>query len=119
MTDPIQSQIDQLHDQLQGLQRSIERLPEQMAAILRATQEIKQPALVHMSSSNGNGSKPESQEEHHSFLINEDLVDISRRSYGHDIAPEAQIQRLTAQLTAAYNRIAALEEQLLSQRMSQ
>lgn len=34
----------------------------------------------------------------------------------HSLAPEIQIQRLTAQLTAAYNRIAALEEQLLAQR---
>jgi len=31
--------------------------------------------------------------------------------------PEMQVQRLTAQLTAAYSRIAALEEQLLSRRM--
>ncbi|CDM94007.1 hypothetical protein [Limnospira fusiformis] len=30
---------------------------------------------------------------------------------------DVQIQRLTAQLTAAYNRIAALEEQLLSRRV--
>lgn len=30
---------------------------------------------------------------------------------------DVQIQRLTAQLTAAYNRIAALEEQLLAQRI--
>lgn len=33
------------------------------------------------------------------------------------LAPEMQIQRLTAQLTAAYGRIAALEEQLLARRM--
>jgi hypothetical protein len=33
------------------------------------------------------------------------------------ITPEIQVQRLTAQLTAAYNRIAALEEQLLSRRV--
>lgn len=32
------------------------------------------------------------------------------------LSPEFQIQRLTAQLTAAYNRIAALEEQLLAKR---
>jgi hypothetical protein len=31
-----------------------------------------------------------------------------------NLAPEIQVQRLTAQLTAAYNRIAALEEQLLA-----
>ncbi|WP_218081881.1 hypothetical protein [Anthocerotibacter panamensis] len=35
---------------------------------------------------------------------------------GRTLSPEAQIQRLTAQLTAAYNRIAALEEQLLYKR---
>jgi hypothetical protein len=33
------------------------------------------------------------------------------------LSPEVQVQRLTAQLTAAYNRIAALEEQLLSHRV--
>jgi hypothetical protein len=33
-----------------------------------------------------------------------------------NITADLQVQRLTAQLTAAYNRIAALEEQLLAQR---
>lgn len=33
-----------------------------------------------------------------------------------ELSPEIQIRRLTAQLTAAYNRIAALEEQLLAKR---
>jgi hypothetical protein len=33
-----------------------------------------------------------------------------------DLDPRIQIQRLTAQLTVAYNRIAALEEQLLAKR---
>jgi hypothetical protein len=32
------------------------------------------------------------------------------------LSPQVQIQRLTAQLTAAYTRIAALEEQLLAKR---
>jgi hypothetical protein len=35
-----------------------------------------------------------------------------------DLAGDLQLQRLTAQLTAAYNRIAALEEQLLSARIN-
>ncbi len=35
----------------------------------------------------------------------------------NSFADEIQIRRLTAQLTAAYNRIAALEEQLLSYRI--
>lgn len=34
------------------------------------------------------------------------------------LSPELQVRRLTAQVTAAYNRIAALEEQLLAQRSS-
>ena len=34
-----------------------------------------------------------------------------------EVSPELQIRRLTAQVTAAYNRIAALEEQLLAQRI--
>ncbi len=40
-----------------------------------------------------------------------------RSTMSQNMQPEAQIQRLTAQLTAAYNRIAALEEQLLSRRI--
>ncbi|MGB3298302.1 MAG: hypothetical protein WBA76_08525 [Phormidesmis sp.] len=35
-------------------------------------------------------------------------------SSSHGLSPEIQIQRLTAQLTAAYNRMAALEEQILA-----
>ena len=50
------------------------------------------------------------------------LIDSSGAEISHhqikeqDLAPQIQIQRLTAQLTAAYNRIAALEEQLLAKR---
>ncbi|NEO26340.1 MAG: hypothetical protein F6K03_05435, partial [Kamptonema sp. SIO4C4] len=33
-----------------------------------------------------------------------------------EFAPDLQVRRLTAQVTAAYHRIAALEEQLLAQR---
>lgn len=34
-----------------------------------------------------------------------------------DLSADIQIRRLTAQLTAAYNRIAALEEQILTYRI--
>jgi hypothetical protein len=50
------------------------------------------------------------------------LIDSSGSEISHhqikeqDLSPQIQIQRLTAQLTAAYNRIAALEEQLLAKR---
>ena len=50
------------------------------------------------------------------------LIDSSGMEIGQhqierqDLSPQIQIQRLTAQLTAAYHRIAALEEQLLAKR---
>jgi hypothetical protein len=51
------------------------------------------------------------------ILIDSSGVEISHHQIKEqDLAPQIQIQRLTAQLTAAYNRIAALEEQLLARR---
>ena len=51
------------------------------------------------------------------ILIDSSGVEISHHQIKEqDLAPKIQIQRLTAQLTAAYNRIAALEEQLLAKR---
>jgi len=49
-------------------------------------------------------------------LIDGIYLDMNRQG-GDNITPEIQIQRLTAQLTAAYNRIAALEEQLIRERI--
>ncbi|MEH2308761.1 hypothetical protein [Nostoc sp.] len=54
--------------------------------------------------------------EHKDVLTDGIYLDMHRQS-GDNITPEIQIQRLTAQLTAAYNRIAALEEQLLRERI--
>jgi hypothetical protein len=51
------------------------------------------------------------------ILIDSSGVEISHHQIKEqDLSPQVQIQRLTAQLTAAYNRIAALEEQLLAKR---
>jgi hypothetical protein len=41
----------------------------------------------------------------------------SHQNSENALSADIQVQRLTAQLTAAYNRIAALEEQLLAQRI--
>ena len=49
-------------------------------------------------------------------LIDGKSVEIAHPQLTQDLSPQVQIQRLTAQLTAAYNRIAALEEQLLANR---
>ncbi|MDC0831909.1 hypothetical protein AY599_22790 [Leptolyngbya valderiana BDU 20041] len=52
--------------------------------------------------------------EHKDVLVDGSHLEIGNSSSETLLTPEVQIQRLTAQLTAAYNRIAALEEQLLS-----
>ncbi|NEO69117.1 hypothetical protein [Moorena sp. SIO3H5] len=56
--------------------------------------------------------------QHKDVLIdsNSGLGSFSSNS-NNNISADIQVQRLTAQLTAAYNRIAALEEQLLAQRI--
>lgn len=56
--------------------------------------------------------------DHKDILIDSDGVETYAKNSDRVLSPELQIQRLTAQLTAAYNRIAALEEQLLSRRLS-
>lgn len=56
--------------------------------------------------------------DHKDILIDSDGAESYAKNSDRVLSPELQIQRLTAQLTAAYNRIAALEEQLLSRRLS-
>lgn len=54
----------------------------------------------------------------HKDILNDVLYsEINYQIGDQQITPEIQIQRLTAQLTAAYHRIAALEDQLLQQRV--
>ncbi|ATS18933.1 hypothetical protein BRW62_09470 [Parathermosynechococcus lividus PCC 6715] len=52
--------------------------------------------------------------EHKDILVDDDYSHSRYLSGDRPLSAEVQIQRLTAQLTAAYNQIAALEEQLLS-----
>jgi hypothetical protein len=55
--------------------------------------------------------------EHKDILLDSSYLDLDRQNTDTNFSPDVQIQRLTAQLTAAYNRIAALEEQLLASRV--
>ncbi|MEO0540091.1 MAG: hypothetical protein AAFZ80_04400 [Cyanobacteria bacterium P01_A01_bin.105] len=54
--------------------------------------------------------------DHKDILNDEPHFEADQLGHAPAFSPEIQIQRLTAQLTAAYNRIAALEEQLLAHR---
>ncbi|NJR38950.1 MAG: hypothetical protein HC781_09075 [Leptolyngbyaceae cyanobacterium CSU_1_4] len=62
-------------------------------------------------------SRLNEQMEHKDVLVDVRFPDSEPQSGDRPLSLEVQVQRLTAQLTAAYNRIAALEEQLLSRRM--
>ncbi len=55
--------------------------------------------------------------DHKDILVESNGLDSISHQGEKQLSPEIQIQRLTAQLTAAYNRIASLEEQLLSKRV--
>lgn len=55
--------------------------------------------------------------EHKDVLIDNEGFDTAMQNGDRQLSPEIQIQRLTAQLTAAYSRIAALEEQLIAKRI--
>jgi hypothetical protein len=56
--------------------------------------------------------------EHKDVLVDDVYLDGNFEAGDKHLTPDIQIQRLTAQLTAAYNRIAALEEQLLLKRIN-
>ncbi|WP_009633016.1 hypothetical protein [Synechocystis sp. PCC 7509] len=53
----------------------------------------------------------------HKDVLADNSSKYAPKSGEKELTPEIQICRLTAQLTAAYNRIAALEEQILAQRI--
>lgn len=54
---------------------------------------------------------------HKDVLVDNHQVESNGQNGERQLSPEIQIQRLTAQLTAAYNRIADLEENLLARRI--
>jgi uncharacterized coiled-coil protein SlyX len=58
-----------------------------------------------------------SSQHHKDVLDDDDALNGEGQGEVRKMAPEMQVQRLSAQLTAAYSRIAALEEQLLAQRI--
>ncbi|MBD2328300.1 hypothetical protein [Alkalinema sp. FACHB-956] len=117
--DTLHTQVTLLNQKMDALFQAIEELSRQVS---NALGEMRAATHTH--------SRPYGSETHHHHHVLDDLSDhkdILVDSYGMEtmtssndriMSPELQIQRLTAQLTAAYNRIAALEEQLLARRIS-
>ena len=119
----LQEQVTVLTDKVNSLHHTIERINVQVSEILSAAkQERENPQFGVSPPSKFAYSRRELDKalngelEHKDVLIDNDYLDLEKQGAERDLSPEIQIQRLTAQLTAAYNRIAALEEQLLAQR---
>ncbi len=121
--DTLQKQINTMNGKIDGLHQLIEQLTGSLSQV-----------VTEMKSSSGNGSSFSSfgggsgryfqstrsvdpSMEHKDVLVDNHSSEASMQGGEKALSPEIQIQRLTAQLTAAYNRIAALEEQLLAQRV--
>jgi chromosome segregation ATPase len=129
LKEGLQDQIVQLNQQISTLNHAI----EQLMSIIKTLGTERQPISYqgsHSRSDNAElvGHSFAYSQRHNSYhemlsdskdiLADGDNFTAGLPSTEKVMSPELQIQRLTAQLTAAYNRIAALEEQLLSRRMS-
>ena len=117
--DIVQKQVLELSDKVDTLHRLVEQLTVKVTDIA-----ITQDRL-HSSESGSNGETitlpsgtthrmADPAMTHKDVLSDESCFEADKSSTSHNLSPEIQIQRLTAQLTAAYNRMAALEEQILA-----
>ncbi|MDJ0648603.1 MAG: hypothetical protein QNJ60_07830 [Xenococcaceae cyanobacterium MO_188.B19] len=122
--DTLQIQIHELQEKVDRLHELVERISSQINAL---TAEQKQGMEEDYSfpplAASRHQMKSSQRESLHSMSHKDILVDDSSNGSNtvagseQELSPDIQIRRLTAQLTAAYNRIAALEEQLLSSRI--
>lgn len=109
--ETLQEQLTVVNAKIEAIYAKIEAISEQVAELL----DVVRPT-VELNNVVDQGT-PAPMTAHRDILMDERPTAIGH-SNGQVISHELQMQRLMAQLTAAYNRIAALEEQLLSQRFS-
>jgi hypothetical protein len=119
--------MDTLQKQLNGLSAKVDGLHELIEQISsRVSEIVSECKLSSDQAANGESEKMmnykgvsslDSSLDHKDVLVDGDSLDAALQNSERKLSPEIQIQRLTAQLTAAYSRIAALEEQLISQRI--
>ncbi|MBW4555300.1 MAG: hypothetical protein KME59_05060 [Trichormus sp. ATA11-4-KO1] len=122
--EPLQKQILTLSQKLDALYQVIEQLDGKVAqAFSECSLANTQAKSNYVENSDIGGYQLKGhisfnpEMEHKDVLTDGMSLDMNRQSGDQNLTPEIQIQRLTAQLTAAYNRIAALEEQLMKERI--
>ncbi|MBE9143612.1 hypothetical protein [Planktothrix mougeotii] len=124
--DGLTKQVVALTNKVDALYEMIKQLTDQVSEHL-SQEESTEPTSAtsnlleygfSVSSLNSSETRQNSSvQEHKDVLIDDDYIESNYYSREPTLTADIQIQRLTAQLTAAYNRIAALEEQLLSKRI--
>lgn len=124
--DSLQNQISSIIHKLDALNILTEQLSEKIDYLLSETQIGSEDGLAVLNDGWGNSlrsrtehtSRMENTMGHKDILIDNEYPSSEGNTGERPLTPEIQIQRLTAQLTAAYGRIAALEEQLLARRIT-
>ncbi|ADI65064.1 hypothetical protein [Trichormus azollae] len=122
--ESLQKQILTLSEKVDALYQVIEKLDRKLSQGLSDYfSEQKQPKNNYLENHQVEHyqlkawSNLTSDLEHKDVLIDGIYPEMNPQAGDKQITPEIQIHRLTAQLTAAYNRIAALEEQLMRERI--
>ena len=110
--ETLQQQLTVVNTKIEAIHQKIEVISTQIEELLTSVRSNDQPKAVNDSNA---PSKPKPQV-HRDVLLDEEPAPLVSAK-GQTISQELQMQRLMAQLTAAYNRIAALEELLMAQRM--
>ncbi|MEZ2236216.1 hypothetical protein [Microcoleus sp.] len=122
--EALRQQVSLLTEQVNALYKIIENLNQNL---LESANETKLAQQQKNQRSSIEGSEPlsvypaysslDAMLDHKDILLDDSYFDKNSQNLEKELTTDIQIQRLTAQLTAAYNRIAALEEQLLSKRI--
>jgi len=124
--DTLQNQLLALQEKVDALYQIIEQLNVRFLDAIangkvKLTAEVKESGTTSYAKYS-NQNNPWYQSYADSTMDHKDILrdHTSREAQGageQSMSTELQVQRLTAQLTAAYNRIAALEEQLIARRV--
>lgn len=122
--DTLQIQITELRDKIDKLYELVDRISQQVQGLSAERQQRTEKESYSLPNFDRTRSRlvgePASghQLTHKDILVDDNSSSSSANaSSEQNLSPDIQIRRLTAQLTAAYNRIAALEEQLLTYRI--
>ncbi|MGL5806654.1 MAG: hypothetical protein ACRC11_14665, partial [Xenococcaceae cyanobacterium] len=124
--DVLQTQMVELDRKVDRLNNIVERLSQQITVLATDRPQLKEETdsttqvaqNMSYSSTKIKQSYFGAAMEHKDILLDDSNGKNNINSTNEQsLSPDIQIRRLTAQLTAAYNRIAALEEQLLANRV--